>query len=205
MTITKITAILFASFFLVLSLSAQKILPNTKIGKQEFEFNTSFLGSNFSEFSSSLIYRKPIGDMMKMGGGMKLAWGLLNEPRGKRKYYPSIVLDIARFIAERQKWSINLQPEYYFFKRRNSFTGNDPVKGPYDAESQLKFGFAFSIGGNHRAIISKRLQIITGIFNSYQYVKNEVIRKYQSNPNQPEVFRHNKFSIGAGLKVGLIF
>ena len=190
---------------LSLKANAQKVLQNNLIGKSEFEFSASFLGSKYYELSPiEFIFRKPIGKSIKFGGGGRLVLGGLNE--SKTRWQSAIFLDIAKFIGERQKWSINLQPGYEFYKYQSlNYPGFSTTNGNYTYFNKENGGAYFSIGGNHRAIVGKKLQIITGIYNSYQFLNQLQFTTYQSNPSQVIKSNYRKANIGLGLKVGIVF
>lgn len=202
---TKLFVFLFLSCFSFFNyLQAQKELPNLKIGKKEFEVSGCFLGSNYSEFGTELLYRLPVNRVLKIGGGIKLAYGSLNHT--KADFYPVVLLDAARYIGRLQKWSINFQPSYSFHSRQDgTWPGYDPAKGFYNYSIKQKMGFSFLIGGNHRAILSGKLQLVTGLFTSYQYVKTKYFQEYQSNPGQIQTVNWNKLNFGGGVRIGLIF
>lgn len=184
---------------------AQEQIPNPKIGKHEFEFSGSFLGSNYSEFGAELIYRRPAGKLYKLGGGARLSFGSLNEPRSD--LYPGLLLDATRFIDRRQKWTINVQCFYSFYsKETGTWPGYDPVKGFYEYSLKRNMGFTYILGGNHRSLISRgKKQILTSLFLSMQNVELNYFRIYQANPGQTEIDRLNKLYPGVGIKVGIVF
>ncbi len=197
----------FLAFVLIpfLCLQSQIVLPNNLMGKREFEVNASFLGSNYSEIvPAEFICRFPVSRTVKIGGGAKLIFGGLNT--SKTRWQPAFLVDIAKFIGGRQKWSINVQPGYEFYKNTSGiYSGYDPVAGPYDYYLKEKMGFYFLVGGNHRAIISKKFQLVTGIFNSFQDVRNQYFITYQSSPGLGKQNNDKKLNIGIGFKIGIIF
>ncbi|HEY6506045.1 MAG TPA: hypothetical protein VIZ28_18850 [Chitinophagaceae bacterium] len=196
--------ILLSGLAYPVTLHAQNKFINPLTGKREFEFSTYALGSNFSEFGADLIYRHPFGTKFKLGGGLRATFGSLNDYYVK--LYPAVLLDAAYFIGQRQKWSINLQPSYSFYTKKESWGESDPVTGvAYSGSSEQKTGLSFQLGANHRSFISPKLQIVAGFFFSLQDIGTKYSRDYPPNPMQVVVNKWNNWNPGGGIRVGIIF
>jgi hypothetical protein len=192
-------------FFLGTVVKGQKVLPNTLIGKSEIEFSTSFLGSNYSEISlGEIIYRVPVSKNLKLGGGAKIFWGNLNDSNLKQfNVYPAVFFDAQYFIgkAQRQKWSISFQTGYDFFKKKiGDYHGIDT--GFYTVRnSVLKTSLYATIGASHRAILSKKVQLVTGGFLSLQRTNQ---KGEYTNINGTRNFSDKQNNLGGIFKVGLV-
>jgi hypothetical protein len=185
-------------------LQAQTGSSQKKNSNQEFEFSPYFLGSNYSEFGAHFLYRRSMGKSFKVGAGLKLALGSLNDPTAKLQ--PGVLFEISSAIGFKRNWSVYIQPGYSFFQKSDGpWSGYDPVKGFYDYDTERKMGFTFLLGVNYRIKISDKVSLLTGAFNSYQHVRTLYYREYQSNPGQIEADRWNKLNFGGGIRVGIVF
>lgn len=188
------------------TVNSQIRLPNTLIGKSEIEFNTSFLGSNYSEIAlGEIIYRKPVTSSLKLGVGAKFFWGDLNNTNYDQfNLYPAVFFEALYFIGttKRQKWGIAWQTGYEFYKRNiGDYIGLNE-EGPYTVRnSEIKSGFYSMAGISHRAILSNRLQLVSGGFLSIQRTNQEGIFT-NSMGTRTIIDKRNNF--GGVIKVGLV-
>lgn len=197
---------LFCLVFFSTFVKGQKVLPNTLIGKKEVEYNISFLGSRYSEISlGEIIYRFHASKNLKIGPGAKIFWGDLNNPDYTQfNIYPGIFLDGLYFVGKtkRQKWGISLQTGYEFYKMKiGDYPGVDDT-GPYTVKnSVLKSGFYAMAGASHRAILSSKLQLVTGGFLSLQ---RTVQKGTYTNVTGTKNYSDKRNNFGGGIKVGLV-
>jgi hypothetical protein len=183
---------------------SQKVLPNTLVGKKELAISGSFTGSNYSEIAlPELTYRWPVSKKMKIGGGAKLFWGGLNTPDYTHfNIYPALFADAVRFIGSRQKWSVNLQFGYEFYKDRPAdYHGYDPTGAYIVTNNFLKAGFYSNIGIYHRAILSSRVQFVSGAFLSTQHT---TLTYLFTNSMGITSNTHRQMNLGGGIKIGLV-
>lgn len=203
----KILLILFSThLFCINGVIGQKKLPNKLIGKNEIEFNVSILGSQYAEISPcELIYRWPVSKNIKIGAGAKLFLGEKNYPDYHLiGLHPAIFFDAALFVGklQRQKWSINLQAGYDFYRRIESDFASVDNGGAYLAHDQYYKGSLYStLGGYHRAIISHRFQLLTGGFISFRKISYTGIKTYASGSRS---FNIGRMNFGGGVKIGMV-
>jgi hypothetical protein len=106
-------------------------------------------------FGGQFIYRLPLKKRFKIGPGILYAANYNNAFGNDMFGYGAAFADIMLFIGHRQKWSFSGQLGHGFHNR--NFGG-----------LKLKPGIYYTISGNYRVIVSKKLLITTSLFTGYR-------------------------------------
>ena|SRR2546423_4490192 len=190
-----------ANSFLVLithniyiSATAQRTLPNCKINNREVEL-LIFGGLNERgiTFGGLVDYRFPLKKGWKAGVAVSLEY---EDQHGN--LLTVVAGDILKLFGSRQKWSLAGNLGYGFYKYEHMYS-----TASYNKLYQEKGGLTFLIRANRRAIISKNLQLTTGIYFSHQtFSFHDQTTYYQ--PVNTTVSRGKNSVQGGGISVGVI-
>ncbi len=176
------TCILIFSLLFTVFVFAQKKLPNTKIGKNETEITSFILADDSWVLGGQLAYRIYFKKNLKIGAGGLYAANYNYSPIQKNALgYGAAFADIMQFIGHRQKWSLGGQMGLGFYKSRFGNT----VK--------IKTGVYYSISGNYRAIVSRRLLISVSPFIGFRKFHYFAQILPENNPGL------------IGLRLGIVF
>jgi hypothetical protein len=176
----KICILVFTAYF-TLSASAQK-KSNPKVGKNEWEITSFILTDDYLAFGGQFVYRFSWKTNTKIGAGGLCAADYDDIDFINVSAYGAAFADIMQFIGHRQKWSFGGQIGHGFSNREIFGT-------------RLKAGIYYSISGNFRAIVSKRLLFTTSLFIGYRnfHYKSGTTSFLENNPGL------------SGLRVGIVF
>ena len=170
-TCTLIINLLFVGVIL-----AQEKLPNPKIGKNETEI-TSFIMTDYKlAYGGQFIYRLSVLRKLKTGAGILYGANYTSDAIGQSTHgYGAVFADILQFLGHRQKWSL----------------GGQLGQGIYN-DDYVKAGIYYSISGNYRAIVSKKLLFATSLFIGYRNFHNS--------------YGYSVYNtVLVGLKAGIVF
>jgi hypothetical protein len=177
----KICSLLFSFLFFIIAFSQEK-LPNPKTGKNETEIASFMLVDYRLAFGGQLVYRFSWRKNLKIGAGGLYGGDYDDSYSEKNVYgYGAAFADVMQFIGQRQKWSIGSQIGHGFYNREFG-------------SLKLKAGIYYTISGNYRAIISKKLLIATSLFIGYRNFHYKAAQGLSEN---------NSGLIG--LKAGIVF
>lgn len=161
--------------------SSQK-RTNPKIDTNETEV-TAFIMVDFDiTYGLQIAYRVSVIKKLKLGAGFLYGVNNENGVADGTNGYGAIFADVLGFIGDREKWGI----------------GGQIGKGIYNRDivtDKIQAGVYYSICGNYRAIVSKKLLFTTSIFfghRNFHYKKT----RYSTSLD---------YNVLTGLKVGIVF
>ena len=150
---------------------AQEKLPNPKIGKNETEVTSFIMADRDLAYGGQLVYRLSVLKKLKTGAGILYGANYATNAIERNTHgYGAVFADVLHFFGQRQKWSLGGQIGHGFYNH-----------------DYVKAGIYYSISGNYRAIVSKKVLFTTSLF-----IGNRNFDGYS-------------ISYLAGLKAGIVF
>lgn len=154
---------------------------NIKIENNETEVTAFVMGEGDLTYGIQFVYRLSLLKQFKAGAG--ILYGADNENTYASIYgYGAIFADVLQFLGAREKWAVGGQVGKGIYNRD---IGIDKIQG----------GVYYSISGNYRAIVSKRLLLTTSIFFGHRNFH------YKKTGYSTGIYH----IVLTGLKVGIVF
>ncbi len=148
----KICILLFSFSFSMVAFAQKK--TNSKIGKNETEITSFIMADDDLAYGVQLVYRFSVLKKLKTGAGIFYGANYNAHATGGDTHgYGAVFADVLQFLGQRQKWSIGGQIGHGFYNH-----------------DYIKAGIYYSISGNYRAIVSKKLLFTTSLFFGYRSI-----------------------------------
>ena len=179
---TKTYFFLLLGFNITIIGSAQEKMTS-KIGQNEAEASVFVLGDGDLAYGLELIYRFSIISKTKIGAG--ILYGINHEGtygNYRNGGYGTVFADALQLLGEREKWGV----------------GGQFGKGIYNRDlgfDKLRGGIYYSISGNYRIIISKKLLLTTSLFFGHRNFR------YKNTGNNYSL----NYELFTGCKLGVVF